>query len=226
LAIFALALVTGAASALFRRRRSVETEGQASFWTIAPAVVRLPLLAATPFAVLLLCDQVVPLWSSWGWQLPALVFGVLLLPALRRRSGGAIPWTGWYSLLVVLLALGIITVAASHFGGLAAVLGDYWRETSAGSQYVYLTLDRERLQVMGASWIAGPAPLVWGLLAAAVIAALLRRASITGAVGALHTGARTLAGGLVAGYILYLLLAVPANDRAVRLFEELMRRYA
>jgi hypothetical protein len=227
LAFAALALVLGVVPALFRwRRQDARTDGWTYFWTAMPVAARVTLLAITPFVVLLLCDQVVPLWSAGGWQLPALVFGFLLLPVFRRKGSEALAWTGTHGLLVALLTVGVAAIVAESTRpwGLDTILYGYWREASAGHKYVYNMVDVEQLEAMGARWLLSPAPLLWCLPPAGVLAAAVRRASTGGAVSAVSVGAKTLTGVLGAAYIVYLLLAVPANQHAVRTFEALVRQ--
>jgi hypothetical protein len=127
---------------------------------------------------------------------------------------------------VALLTVGIVALVVKHNPGwgLDTLLCGHWREATAGSEYVYNTVDVEQLNAMGAGWLAGPAPLVWFLLPAGVLTAALRRASVVGAVSAVAAGARTLSGALGAAYVVYLLLAVPANQHAIRAFEALIRQ--
>ncbi len=211
LAVVAALWLAGAAAmtlgALFRTRYPNRVErigvapaGRACLWGLAAFA---PLFLTGVQAVCLPTAALPPLLFR-----SVLLCAVVGLAAMRLRSGKERAWSAVHGGLLVLASV-LGTAAALLFAQSPDQWVEWWRYGSSA----------------GAPPAGAPIPplvmlpMVAGVVGGTLVIALFRRASACSLLDGFIVGTRALAGTLVAGYILYLLVAVPLDRAAVRLLD-------
>jgi hypothetical protein len=187
------------------------------FWTEIPPGARV----GTLIGLLLLLS--VPYFLNPLLPLPAylsvLGMAVVLGAVLRLLGGGRnVSWNGLQTAIFTLMALGL--AAGAHYGLThLARLDQYWEGVSPAVQLMVMSSDSAAPPF---ALLLAPLPAALGL--SALLAALIRRASLLSAVDAARLGAKGVCAVLAAAYLVFLLWAVPAEQRDARAFDRAIQQ--
>jgi hypothetical protein len=195
-----------------------ERDADASFWRSLPSPARVAILLMTGLLMGLpfLIDPMLP-------PLTTLTVEVLVLAVSWRIIGGRpVRWTAGQGALVA--GLVVLAAAAGTLPLLASAgsLEAFWPHTPAT---LLETLGSGDQREDHAAIVIG-LPLLGALVLVPLAAAVWRRSSFAGLAEVTRMGAKGACAALAVGYVLYLLWAVPADVRACRAYEQVVRQEA